>query len=83
MTIFAKWVSGYMFFGSGISKIALVLDYDLLEAIYSSLRGQNYYVSIFAPLVSKYRFFGSRILKTALVLDYDLSEAIYWPPKDL
>ena len=34
VTIFASWVSGYMFFGSGISKIALVLDYDLLEATY-------------------------------------------------
>ena len=30
-SIFASWVSKYGFFGSRISKIALVLDYDLPE----------------------------------------------------
>ena len=63
-------MSKYRFFGSRILKIALVLDYDLSEAIYW-------------PQVSKYRFFGSVISKIALVLDYNIPEAIFWPPKDL
>ena len=83
LTFFASCISKYMFFGSRISKMALVSCYGLPEAMYWPPwppRGQNWNLTFFASCISKYMFFGSRTSKMALVSCYGPPEAIFWPP---
>ena len=74
-------MSRYRFFGSRISKIALVLDYNLSEVTYwppnDLWEVKNFKVTIFASWVSRYTFFGSRISRIKLFMDNNLLEDTY------
>ena len=81
VSIFASWMSKYRFFGSRISKIALVLDYGLWQATYWPPNDLWDVKLLSINICFKYvrdRLFWSKISKIAFVLDYDLLEAKYW-----
>ena len=61
---FCFWVSRYVFIVSGVSKIALVFDYDLLE------RSKLESVLIFFHECQNTAFL-SKVLKIVIVLDYE------------
>ena len=71
---------------SKISKITLVLDYDLLQVTYwppndlFEVKIKMCHVLLHGCLNM---VFWVKDFKLTLVLDYDISEATYWPPNDL